>query len=224
MNAEYFVTKPNGERTGPFDEDAMATMVKSGAVAPEDRIEDGQGGTYERSVFVPAGTNLPVKKLSPWVWVAIGAAALCLPCGAVLAAVLFPVFAQARVAAKQSSTLNELTYVGIAVQSYTVDHDDKFPPAMATLDEAWPSIGGYAKSPMPQSYNDASPKFLGNQELSAKAIKEIQDPRRTYMFFDAAPWMTGSRCVVFADSHASRVTEVRINTSIANHLVDTEEP
>ncbi len=46
---------------------------------------------------------------------------------AILAAILFPVFARARQAAQRSSCSNNLHQIGLAINNYTSDWDDKFP-------------------------------------------------------------------------------------------------
>lgn len=46
---------------------------------------------------------------------------------AILAAILFPVFARAREAARQSSCLSNTKQLGIAVMSYTQDYDEQLP-------------------------------------------------------------------------------------------------
>jgi len=46
---------------------------------------------------------------------------------AILAAILFPVFAQAKVAAKKASDLSNLKQIGTSVMIYTSDYDDLFP-------------------------------------------------------------------------------------------------
>jgi prepilin-type N-terminal cleavage/methylation domain-containing protein/prepilin-type processing-associated H-X9-DG protein len=47
---------------------------------------------------------------------------------AILAAILFPVFAQAREKARQNSCLSNMKQLAIGVQMYTQDYDELFPP------------------------------------------------------------------------------------------------
>jgi prepilin-type N-terminal cleavage/methylation domain-containing protein len=63
---------------------------------------------------------------------------------AVLAAILFPVFAQAREAARKSSCSENLYQVGMALQMYARDHDGRMPPRNHDLS---PLVGGYLESP-----------------------------------------------------------------------------
>jgi prepilin-type N-terminal cleavage/methylation domain-containing protein/prepilin-type processing-associated H-X9-DG protein len=51
---------------------------------------------------------------------------------AILAAILFPVFAKAREKARQTSCLSNEKQVGLALISYTQDYDEKFPPVAGT--------------------------------------------------------------------------------------------
>ena len=55
---------------------------------------------------------------------------------AILAAILFPVFAQAREKARQTSCLSNLKQIGTAVQLYVDDYDETLPPRMNFL--GWP--------------------------------------------------------------------------------------
>jgi prepilin-type N-terminal cleavage/methylation domain-containing protein/prepilin-type processing-associated H-X9-DG protein len=50
---------------------------------------------------------------------------------AILAAILFPVFAKAREKARQSSCASNLKQIGLGIQQYTQDYDEMFPPAYA---------------------------------------------------------------------------------------------
>ena len=59
---------------------------------------------------------------------------------AILAAILFPVFARAREKARQTSCQNNLRQIGLSIKMYTQDYDDRVLPARlggATGDVCW---------------------------------------------------------------------------------------
>jgi len=53
---------------------------------------------------------------------------------AILAAILFPVFAQAKLAAKKTQSLSNLKQMGLATQMYIADSDDRYLPAFSPPD------------------------------------------------------------------------------------------
>lgn len=55
---------------------------------------------------------------------------------AILAAILFPVFAQAKLAAKKTKSLNNCKQMGIALQTYVTDYDDITPSIWGTTNSA----------------------------------------------------------------------------------------
>jgi prepilin-type N-terminal cleavage/methylation domain-containing protein len=57
---------------------------------------------------------------------------------AILAAILFPVFAQARDKARQTSCLSNLKQIGLGLMMYVQDYDEKYPGAL----QAVPTING----------------------------------------------------------------------------------
>ena len=62
---------------------------------------------------------------------------------AILAAILFPVFAQAREAARKSACTSNMKQIGLALQTYAVDYDGIFPPSQLPSTGAnvsWPSM------------------------------------------------------------------------------------
>ncbi len=61
---------------------------------------------------------------------------------AVLAAILFPVFARSRESARQHSCLSNLVNIGLALQLYADDHGDRFPPVD---DDLSPLLGRYLR-------------------------------------------------------------------------------
>ncbi|MBI1335235.1 MAG: prepilin-type N-terminal cleavage/methylation domain-containing protein [Armatimonadetes bacterium] len=61
---------------------------------------------------------------------------------AILAAILFPVFAQAKVAAKKTADLSNLKQLGLAGYMYSADNDDYFPgTAIMSTTEWWVAPG-----------------------------------------------------------------------------------
>ena len=55
---------------------------------------------------------------------------------AILAAILFPVFAQAKMAAKKTQVLSNVKQMGIAQLMYAADNDDLFSP-IANFQDGW---------------------------------------------------------------------------------------
>ena len=69
---------------------------------------------------------------------------------AILAAVLFPVFAQAREKARQAACLSNLKQIGMGLQMYAQDHDETLPrPMIGNADSA----GSRAGSMIQDSYS-----------------------------------------------------------------------
>jgi prepilin-type N-terminal cleavage/methylation domain-containing protein/prepilin-type processing-associated H-X9-DG protein len=62
---------------------------------------------------------------------------------AILAAILFPVFAKAREKARQSSCLSNVKQVGLGLLMYTQDYDEKFVITGATDMAAWVTAGNH---------------------------------------------------------------------------------
>lgn len=59
---------------------------------------------------------------------------------AILAAILFPVFAQAKAAAKKTACISNLKQIGSAITLYMGDWDDVFPHAVDPVDKYRPEI------------------------------------------------------------------------------------
>lgn len=158
------------------------------------------------------------KKSSPWLWLGIVLIALCLPCGAIFAAVLIPVFAQAKIAAKQTATLSNLKKLGQGVIQYSVDYDDVFPPEMATANTVWPSVSKYVPDQSARdSQNPASSLFQGVAALSSFKVRSVVNPATKYMFFDSMPWPASPRrMVLYIDGHAKRVPETQVQSEMAD--------
>ncbi len=56
---------------------------------------------------------------------------------AILAAILFPVFAKAREKARQTTCLNNEKQIGLGIMQYVQDYDETYPAAVRVQDDAW---------------------------------------------------------------------------------------
>ena len=57
---------------------------------------------------------------------------------AILAAILFPVFARARENARRTSCMSNLKQMGLAAMQYVQDYDEFYPPNLIATDEPTP--------------------------------------------------------------------------------------
>src|SRR5664279_5707854 len=87
---------------------------------------------------------------------------------AILAAILFPVFAQARAKARQTSCLSNNKQLGLAIFAYVQDYDETFPPSNyrspinPTANVGWMYfVDPYVKAGVPAANNQ-----LGLSKLS----------------------------------------------------------
>src|ERR1700712_6152221 len=62
---------------------------------------------------------------------------------AILAAILFPVFAQAREKARQASCVSNEKQLALAVLQYTQDYDERYPIGMTSGGADWGDINNY---------------------------------------------------------------------------------
>lgn len=121
-----------------------------------------------------------------WIVLAVLAVAGC-ACVAVLAAVLFPVFSQARFAAQRSIAVSNLKQSSLAVIMYSSDWDDRLPPGMSWVDATFP----YAKndqiyrSPAATKVDKAAYGFAFRKELGLKKIASYRDADRWITIFDS---------------------------------------
>ena len=75
---------------------------------------------------------------------------------AILAAILFPVFAQAREKARQTACLSNMKQVGLAVMQYTQDYDETYPPATNQPSDNF-KCSDWATTTTPNVYKAAYP-------------------------------------------------------------------
>ncbi|MES2465405.1 MAG: DUF1559 domain-containing protein [Armatimonadota bacterium] len=128
---------------------------------------------------------------------------------AIIAAILFPVFAQAREKARQSTCASNLKQISIQMLGYTQDYDDKFPPDARWMDSLEPFRGNSGELPYhcPSVTAASAPDIYGyayNRNAAAKPNSKTADPRVKMLVYDSST-LTRSA----SDPGTSRPTEGR---------------
>ena len=128
---------------------------------------------------------------------------------AILAAILFPVFAKAREKARQNSCINNQRQIALAVTMYVQDHDETFMPA--------PPAGAWSQYLV--SYNEptiydcptqtgrgknTAPEYGFSEALFGMALGDVQRPSMTVLSADITNTaMTGAYALVAVDTDLS---------------------
>ena len=100
---------------------------------------------------------------------------------AILAAILFPVFAQARAKARQVSCLSNMNQLGKATIMYTQDYDETFYPHRWNCQ---PNASGGAGGTCPEYVNNpAASKFSGGSEQRLYWMFLLQPYTKNYQVF-----------------------------------------
>jgi hypothetical protein len=130
----------------------------------------------------------PPKKsgMPGWAWGLIGCAVI-LPCIAIFAAVLFPVFSQARLAAKRTLSMTNLKQIGISAMMYSVDHNDRFPIAKGWETSLTPFISDpkvFTDPNAPAGFQNKR-GYAMNQAAGSVKTTSIPSPNMSPLFFTA---------------------------------------
>ncbi len=106
---------------------------------------------------------------------------------AILAAILFPVFAKAREKARQTACLNNQKQITVALLMYAQDHNEMLP----TADQAW---GGISMDKgvliCPSAGTKVSNAYCFNNTWSGSALGELPDPTVALPTFDGTHTVT----------------------------------
>jgi len=112
---------------------------------------------------------------------------------AILAAILFPVFAKAREKAEQTQCISNVKQTALGILMYTEDYDSKFPAAAAATVApvlGWsrminPYTKNYEILKCPVVDSDAGVHYAMNSTLDNAKRGRIPTPAGTIMLFDA---------------------------------------
>ena len=125
-----------------------------------------------------------------WVWVLVG----CVGCGfvvPVLAAIVFPVFAQARAKARQTSCMSNLKQIATGNLMYVQDYDERFPIASTWQENMMPYTGTMtifhcpADVLVPNASNSTASSYSFNSALDMMKVKRLGEPQNTVLNYDS---------------------------------------
>jgi prepilin-type N-terminal cleavage/methylation domain-containing protein len=150
---------------------------------------------------------------------------------AILAAILFPVFAQAKEAAKKTSALSNTKQVATAMIIYTTDYDDLFPIAkggtlahntVIDVPADWRlAPGGTVNNFNVQWANSTSPYRKNENLLEATGMPKTRRTTAAYVTAYAAPRKAWSSVSLTYNGLLSSFSQTSINQISSNPLVWT---
>jgi prepilin-type N-terminal cleavage/methylation domain-containing protein/prepilin-type processing-associated H-X9-DG protein len=136
---------------------------------------------------------------------------------AILAAILFPVFAMAREKARQSSCLSNEKQLALAILSYAQDYDERLPMnynddvANACWRHWHEAIAPYLKNTqiMVCPSNNISISYAvsnwvcqGSHSAITNALAQVSHPSETIMVFDTHPYRANAWCAYCGEQNA----------------------
>jgi len=123
-----------------------------------------------------------------------------------LAAVLFPIFSQAREKARETSSVSNLKQMAIATLMYSQDWDEVLPP-MKDAATARKALMPYCKNEAIFIDPRTNEPYHVNVAASRKKEASIDSPSEFVLFYEATPARDGKRAVAFADGHVKRILD-----------------
>jgi prepilin-type processing-associated H-X9-DG protein len=175
---------------------------------------------YSPQGYPPPPNQPPGRRIPWWAFVlgGCGCLALFVP---IVAAILFPVFAQARESARQTSCMSNQKQIALGILMYSQDYDETFPlknPWM-TLLEPYTKNDGPFHCPTVSQNDPSIYGYAYDSRLSGFLQKDMQTPREVWMTFDSTtlsknasdagtslPWNgrhRGRNVASFADGHVA---------------------
>ena|SRR5690242_19713903 len=130
----------------------------------------------------------PTKSGVPsWVWIV-----LAVGCGGIivivlfLAAIMFPVFSQARESAKSSLCMSNEKQMALGILMYTQDYDETLPTSAGWMDRMGPYVRNEQIFHCPSMVKDSGAYgYAFNSQESGVKMEKIQQPYATVMLFDS---------------------------------------
>lgn len=209
----YFVQADNGQQYGPVELDGLRQWAAEGRLASHtvlvdavtgERIQAGSIAGLFGAVPPPmfAQPQVAPKKSNAGLIIGIIALVGCCAIVPIFAAILFPVFAQAKLAAKRTAEMSHAKQLATSALIYTNDFDDHFPPEFEKNADLHLALELYAKDPAAFVItNPDGGEFRGNGALAGMDSKQIKSPLEVPMLYDNMPWQDNTMIAAFADGH-----------------------
>ncbi len=136
---------------------------------------------------------------------------------AILAAILFPVFARAREKARQNTCLNNMRQIALAIQMYTQDNNETFFPDSDTM--AWSTYlkpynepGIYDCPTLTGKGTNDKPEYGFSAGLFSRSVGNIMDTTAAMMIADIKPTSTNTNASL-TGANVDSVLSARHNSS-----------
>lgn len=131
---------------------------------------------------------------------------------AILAAILFPVFAQAKLAAKKTADLNNLKQIGLGVVMYANDNDDEFPRGFYwPADDLWDWNNAITWRETTQPYIKS-----GSKEIATMKNTAVGGIWRSPNEPSASRWGYGAQATLFPEPEIVTANTILPSQSFSN--------
>lgn len=121
------------------------------------------------------------------------------------AAILFPVFAQAKSAAKATATLSNAKQMALGVMIYMSDYDDVLPYPQSVAAVKFVTYPYIKNKDIYKTLNPNGGQFLFNNAIGGVEAAIVENPADTILWYESKAWPDGRRAVAFLDGHAKLV-------------------
>jgi hypothetical protein len=163
--------------------------------------------------YGPPGYQAPRKNNNViWIVLACVFGAMVLGC-LVLAAILFPVFAQARAAARRTTRLSDLKQVGLGCLMYANDHKDHLPD-MTNFGSFETEVEPYLKNSTLFFDPITKGPIVLNTKLSKADLETLDKPFQKVLAYNPTLESGNRREVVFADGHAKIIPDEELQSDL----------